>query len=69
MNIKQFVNEYNRHIEDYKILSNGVLKITFKNTQKIMWLKRIIHENMDYVYCYGISSNNIRYFLPENSIN
>jgi hypothetical protein len=46
MNIRQFINEYGQHIESYKEYDNGVIFFRFAESDKIMWLKGVICEEM-----------------------
>lgn len=47
MELRQFINQYGKHIRSYKQYDNGVLRITFANKGEIMWLKGLVHEKLD----------------------
>lgn len=45
MQLEQFIADYGKYVRSYKQYDNGVVRITFAISQKIMWLKRVMLED------------------------
>jgi hypothetical protein len=44
---KRFIKQYGKHIKSYKLYDNGIIRITFSNPNKIMWLKQRVYKELD----------------------